>query len=310
MHLELWQPVLVLGVVQAGLYGLLPISLVLCFRVSRTIAFLHGGIAAAAALVYWVLTYDEGLVPGSRPEWPPLLGLCAVVVAGAAIGGAYGAVASSPRLVGRSRMTHTVMSLAAMLVLFGIATSTLNVPPFVYPPSPLGTGSVEFGGVTITALRLSTLCLTTTLVLGLALFLGLTRAGRHLRAVAEDLQAAQWSGVAVARISTGVQAFAGAIAALAGVLIAASIGADPGALVQFLLRALAVAVVGGLVSLPIALSGAVVISVAETATASGMFGTISLGLQELCLNLLLILAVLTITRLRGTEFYLLTRQSL
>jgi len=49
--LGLWRPVLVLAILQAGLYGLLPISLVLCYRVSRTIAFVHGGIASAAASI-------------------------------------------------------------------------------------------------------------------------------------------------------------------------------------------------------------------------------------------------------------------
>lgn len=310
MHLELWQPVLVTGIVLAGLYGLLPISLVLCYRVSRAIAFVHGGIAIAAATGYWMLTYDEDLVPGSRPEWPPLVGLGLVVAAGAVGAGVYGAVATSRRFVGLSRMTHTVMSLAAMLVLFGIFTSVFLAPGFVYPPSPVGRGSFEFGGTVVTDLRFATLCATLALATGLALFLRLTRAGRHVRAVADDLAAAQWSGVAVTRVGTGVYAVSGAISALAGVAIAASIGADPGALLQFLLRGLAVAVIGAMVSLPLALAGAVLVSVSETALTAGMFGTVSLGVQELWVNALLLGAVAAVLRRRGTEFYLLTRQSL
>ena len=70
MHLELWKPVLVLGTLEAGLYAMLPIALVLSYRVSRTIAFVHGGIAAGGAFIYWELSYNEGLVPGHHPEWP------------------------------------------------------------------------------------------------------------------------------------------------------------------------------------------------------------------------------------------------
>lgn len=310
MHLELWQAVLVLGVVMAGLYGLLPIGFVLCYRVSRAIAFIHGGIATAAAMGYWALTYNENLVPGSHPAWPPMLGLLLMVAAGAVLAATYGAWATSPAMVGRSRMTHTVMSLSAMLLLFGVFTSTLKVPPFIYPPNPVGQGSFELGGAVITHLRLVTLCCTVALVLALALFLGVTRAGRHVRAIADDLQAAQWSGVAVARVGTGIYGVSGAIAALAGVLIAATVGADPGALLQFLLRGLAVAVIGGMVSLPLALFGAVIVSVTETALSGGMFGTVSLGAQELWVNAVLLTVVVVMLRRRGSEFYLLTRQSL
>jgi branched-chain amino acid transport system permease protein len=49
---SLWKQVLVIGAAEAGLYALLPVALVLSYRVSRTIAFVHGGIAASAALLY------------------------------------------------------------------------------------------------------------------------------------------------------------------------------------------------------------------------------------------------------------------
>ncbi len=56
IHWNLLTTVLVAGVVQAGLYGLLPVSIILSYRISRTIAFVHGGIAAACALTYWLLS--------------------------------------------------------------------------------------------------------------------------------------------------------------------------------------------------------------------------------------------------------------
>jgi branched-subunit amino acid ABC-type transport system permease component len=238
-----------------------------------------------------------------------MLGLLTVLGAGALAGGVYGAVVTSTRVVGRSRMTLTVMSLSAMLLLYGAATM-LNVPEFVYPPTPFGTGSFDLFGERVTRTRLVTLCCTTALIAALATFLGLTRTGRHVRAIADDLEGAQWSGVDVARIGTGVYAVSGAVAAFSGVVIACTVGADPGALLQFLLRGLAVAVIGGMVSMPLALAGAVVVSIVETALTSGMFGTVRLGVQELWVDAALIACVVLITRRRGTEFYLLTRQSL
>ena len=64
-----------LGVAAAGLYGLLAVSLVLTYRVSRTIGFVHGGIAVFAAHFYWWLTYDSGVRGRFNPNassesWP------------------------------------------------------------------------------------------------------------------------------------------------------------------------------------------------------------------------------------------------
>jgi branched-subunit amino acid ABC-type transport system permease component len=43
-------PSLVSGFFQAGLYGLLAVALVLTYRVSRTVAFVHGGLAILGAM--------------------------------------------------------------------------------------------------------------------------------------------------------------------------------------------------------------------------------------------------------------------
>ncbi len=119
----------------------------------------------------------------------------------------------------------------------------------------------------------------------------------------------------MARIGTGVHATAGAIAALAGALIAAQSGPDPINLIIFLLRGLAVAIVGGLMSMPLALAAAFVLALAQTALVVGMVapsavGAYSIGAQELIVNIILLAMILTVARLRPRQFYLLERQSL
>ncbi len=106
----------------------------------------------------------------------------------------------------------------------------------------------------------------------LALFLNLSRTGRHLQAIADDPEPASWCGVKVRRITTGIHTGAGAVSALAGALIAAQSGPDPINLIIFLLRGLAVAIVGGLMSLPIALIASFVLAVVETALVVGVVG--------------------------------------
>jgi branched-chain amino acid transport system permease protein len=46
---------LVNGIAQSSLYALLAIALVLTFRMSRSVAFVHGGIASISAYLYWYL---------------------------------------------------------------------------------------------------------------------------------------------------------------------------------------------------------------------------------------------------------------
>ncbi|HEX3829236.1 MAG TPA: hypothetical protein VHV82_18395 [Sporichthyaceae bacterium] len=316
IHLELWKQVLVLGVTEAGLYALLPIALVLSYRVSRTIAFVHGGIAASGALLYWWLVFDNPLVPGRRPGLPPLLGLLVVVAIGGAMGGGYGTVVTRPKVAALPRMTLTVISLGAMMIAIGVFSSTLNVVPESIPPSPFGNGRMTIAGVVLTSLRSTTIVISVALVAGLALFLNLSRSGQQLRAIADDPEPAAWCGVKVARISTGVHTGAGAIAGLAGALIAAQSGPDPINLIIFLLRGMAVAIVGGLMSLPIALVASFVMAVVETALVVGVIGPsatevpYSIGERELLLNVILLAMILGVARLRPKHFYLLDRQSL
>lgn len=315
VNLDLWREVLIIGVAEAGLYALLPIALVLSYRVDRTIAFVHGGIAASAALLYWVLVYDNPFPPGTRPELPALVGLLLVMAIGGGLGCAYGIATAHPWVAALPRMTLTVISLGAMMTALGVFSSTLSVPPEVIPPSPFDFGNVRIAGVVLTPLRTGTLAIAVILVAALATFLNVTRTGLRLQAIADDPEPAAWSGVKVARISTGVHTVAGATAAMAGALIAAQSGPDPINLITFLLRGLTVAIVGGLMSLPIALIAALVLGVTQSALIVGVIGTsdgaaYSIGRQELLLNLIMLAAILGVAKLRPRQFYLLDRQSL
>src|SRR5581483_10703397 len=108
MQFQLLGPVLLSGAVGAGIYGFLPISIILSYRISRTIAFVHAGIAAVGSLGYWLLVVNtpSAYIPdfvleiggvhsthtwGHRPDLPPLAGLVVVIALGAMIGGIYGA---------------------------------------------------------------------------------------------------------------------------------------------------------------------------------------------------------------------------
>jgi branched-subunit amino acid ABC-type transport system permease component len=306
---SLLKPVLVLGVVESGLYALLPVALVLSYRVSRTIAFVHGGIAASAALIYADLVY-RGVIPGSFPHWRPMPSLLCVVAIGAVMGVVYGVVMTHPTILRLPRMTLTIGSVGVMLLLIGIFSSRLVIDPTAIPNNPFGGDTVTIAGVVVTNLRFVTLLVAAILVVALAVLLARTRAGRDIRAIADDLEAASWCGVDVARVGTGVYALSGAVAALAGVLTAATVGPDPGDMIVLLLRSLMVAIVGGLVSLPLALAGALLFALVQTAMTAGMFGTHFVGSIELVQDAVLFAAILLLAQSRRRNVRTMLRQAL
>ncbi|MGQ0843334.1 MAG: ABC transporter permease subunit [Sporichthyaceae bacterium] len=318
MDLELLKPALVLGLAQAGLYGLLPISLVLCFRISRTVAFVHGGLVVCGGVVYTValgglrVPYTELALPAMDPR----SAFAFVVGFGALLGGAWGAFVMSRRVAALPGMTLTVMSLGAMLLAtsflprFIEAESRAGSGPGGIADSAFGDGGLTLSGQYLPATRVATAAILVVLVVVLALFLNFTHSGLQIRAVADDLEAGVWCGVRLRRIGTAVYAVAGAIATMAGALFVATVAAASEGMLMLFLRGLIIAIVGGLVSVPLALAGAVLFGVLETGLVVGLFGTHGGGTREFVLLAAMMALILTVARLRRESFFVLGRQSL
>jgi branched-subunit amino acid ABC-type transport system permease component len=304
------KPALVLGLIQIGLYGFLPISLVLTYRVSRTIGFFHAAIASSAGLVYWILVYNNPLVPGRRPEFPGLVGLLLTTLAGAAAGGVFGLFVMSRKIANQGALALTIISLAAMMLLLGVATSVLDVPTEIQPPGAFGAGTVNIWGVEITRDQFFDCVCVVVLIVILATILTRTRTGMAIRALADDVEAGVWCGVKLHRVGTAVYIASGAIAALGGALISIRIGPDPIQMLFLFLRGLGVAMIGGMRSLPLALLGAGIYSMLDATMNVGLFGDITLDKQEIIIDAALLLAILVIAKRRREDFFLLERQSI
>lgn len=289
-------PALVLGVAAAGLYGLLAVSLVLTYRVSRTIGFAQGGIALGAAYLYRFLTVGSEQVM-TEDRLGPVPGMVLTVLAAAAVGALYGGLVTGRRMANYPRIVITMFSLASLLLLAGF-TTTLIPADEGRVPSPFGTGVVNvFGGVA-TVHQVATVLI----LIGLAglLTVGLrhTRTGIFIRAIADDVEASRVVGIPLTRMGTGVYVFSGAIAGLAGVLLASSVGTAMPNILFIFLRALIVAVLGGLTSLPLALAGCLLLGVTETVLTAGVFGLVPPDQRELILMSLIFGLVFVINRLR------------
>jgi ribose/xylose/arabinose/galactoside ABC-type transport system permease subunit len=135
-------------------------------------------------------------------------------------------------------VTLTMMMAARGLALAATGEQSVRVERLSESFSWLGRGSI--GGLPVPVL-----------VLGAAYLLGWavlrhTRFGRHVYALGDNDEAARLMGLNVARVTIGVYALSGALAGLAGVILASRLGAgQPVAGTGWELDAIAAVVVGG-----------------------------------------------------------------
>lgn len=312
MKLDLLAPVLVLGLLQAGLYGLLPIAIVLSYRISRTIAFVHGGVAIAGGLVYRVLTQGTGgsFYQPEQQHTDPRVAMLSVLLLGACFGAIYGTVVMSRWVAPLPGITLTVISLGTMLTTTALAAKYLRPGGASLAPTPFGDASVTVSGVVVNAHRAATFGIVVGLVAVLAIVLNRTYTGLSVRAIADDLEASVWCGAKLRLIGTGVFAVSAAVSALAGALYVSTVAAATESVLQLFMRGLILAVVGGLRSVPLALAAALMFGILETALLVGFFGELGGGYQELVLSAALLALILVVARTRRESFFLLGRASL
>ncbi|MCU1673418.1 MAG: transporter related [Frankiales bacterium] len=259
LGLDLSAGIVVTGLLIGLSYGVLAAGLVLVFRASGVVNLAHAETGAFGAALLARMVVDGGV--------PWAVALPVVLVVGAAIGAVVELVvvrrlSSSPRVV----LLVATLGVSQLLLVAQIALPKISTPgaPF---PEPLDR-VVAFGGVTIDGTGFLTLGMIPAAVLVLTVFLNRTPTGLAVRAAADNADAAELAGISTRRVSTLVWALAGGLAVLTVVLAngllrsrvgSVDIGFGPG----LLLRALAAALVGRLVSLPLALLGGVVIGVLD-----------------------------------------------
>ena len=161
-------------------------------------------------------------------------------------------------------------------------------------PDPLGSaGTIALGGgVTVPVRAIEVLLIGLTCGVLVERVLAVTGAGAVMRAVADDAGAAALLGVPTERVVLIAFALAGALAGLAGLLIApqAPIGLEDGVLLG--LKGMAAALLFRLGSLRLAIAGGLVIGAAEGL----ILAEPSLGARWADVAILAVLAVLAAVR--------------
>jgi branched-chain amino acid transport system permease protein len=289
-------PAIVNGLATASLYGVLVISLVLVYRINRSVAFVQGGMATLGGFIYWYLAKDPAMSQFSTKGWPKTPVLLGIVLMGAVLGALFGSVVSN-RMANYPRVTVTTFGLGAALLSVGLMGTVWQGTFETGIQGPF-TGTFQVAGQFVTYHQLFTLVLLLVVCGALTVVMKTTRAGIYVRAIADDAEAAEIVGIRVAAVGIAVWAVAGALGALAGALIVSLTVLYETALIFVLLRSLAAAVLGGFESFVLGVAGAIVFGLVESTIGGGVFGTVDSGMREIILMGALIGGVMVINRKR------------
>ena len=288
---------LVNGIAQSSLYALLAIALVLTFRMSRSVAFVHGGIASISAYLYWYLAATSASSFAVK-GWPKIPSLLLVIVFASILGFIFGTIVMG-RMAAWPRVTVTTFALGAMLLVAGIA-GTIWRGVFERVPSPFGEAHYAFLGTNVSRHQIVAVVLLLALSIGLTIVLSTTRLGIYIRAIADDVEAGDIVGIPTRAVAIGVWTFSGALAGLGGALIVPMSTLTELAVLFVLMRSLAAAILGGFDSLPLAMVGALIFGMVEAVVGGSVFGPVSSGAREVILMTLLFGGILLIAKRRGT----------
>ena len=297
--------VVLAGLAQGAVLGLVALGFSVVAGAVRILPFAHGDVAVGSVFL-GVLAAVGTMPTAARLHLAPSLALVLVsLAAGVTLSGVVAALVVLPNLAsvsdpdgpGRrpSPLSWIAGGLAAGLLLRAVLGLVLRQQAYALP-DPVRLDALAPGGL----LRLpggSTVQVRTLCVLALGLMAGLaaeavlvrSRFGRSLRAVADDPVGAALCGVSARRVVLGAFLIAGLLAGLAGLLTAPgrALSVESGALLG--LAAAAAAVIGGVGSARGALAGGLAVGVVQ-ALAGYAFGA---GFYDLA-PLALLVAVLVV----------------
>jgi branched-chain amino acid transport system permease protein len=236
--------------------GLLAIALVITYRTTRVLNFALGGIATVCAFTMSTL-WGSG-------DWPLFLALLVVVAMGGVLGAAGERVLRP--VAGGTVVVKAVAALGLLLVAQAVVALIWG-PGERFLPLLL-TSSIGSGGLRIAHQHLLAAGATIVIATAVVIWTRLTRTGTATLAIAEDPDAATLLGVRPARVATIVWTIAGAIAAIAGVLLSGFTVLNSTEMTLALVAALAAALLAGFDSVPLAVIASAGVGSVTAAAAS------------------------------------------
>jgi len=252
--------IMVAGVAQGCVYGLIALGFVLIYKATETVNFAQGDLMTLGAFA--------GLAGVGLFDWPFWVAVLAAIGALALMGVLIERAIIRP-VLGQPQFSIVMLTFGLGYVIRGLVTMVPGIGTDTHAlPVPYGGGTVGVGGLTLGMEQLVVIAVTALLCVGLWLMFRFTRVGVAMQASSQNQLAAYYMGIPVRRLNGLVWALAAAVAAVAGLLLAPMtfVHANMG---YIGLKAFPAAIVGGFGSLPGAIVGGVIIGLVEAL--SGFF---------------------------------------
>jgi branched-chain amino acid transport system permease protein len=265
--------VVVAGVVLGSIYAVGAIGVTLIFGILRFAHFAHGDMMTMGAFIAFLLAMAATVLGITTPVVPtgflvlPLAMILAAIIALGLDKGFYAPL----RKRGARPVTMLIASIGVTLIIqgmirlfFGSGTYSFfetEQKQLVRIPVPLEgvTRTINF-----TQPQLLMVLCTAVAVLALHFFLTRSRLGKAMRAMADNADLAQVSGINTKLVVRVTWIIAGSLAAMAGTMLALDVNLKPDLAFNIVLPIFAAAIVGGLGQSYGAIAGGFLIGFAET----------------------------------------------
>lgn len=244
------------GLTLGAMYAVSTIGLALVYGALNMLNMAHGAVLALGGYVCFYAMAVLGL--------PAIVGVAAAAVICGGVGLAIYHLAARPML--NSANFETQIFIATI----GIGTVIENVILRLFGPQPKAQplnlpGALHIGHVAIPLQNVLILAVAVAMMASVAWLLGRTRAGRAIRATAQNREAAQLMGVRIGRVYAQVLALSGALAAVSGIMISSLAGLLPNVGADPMLKAFVICVVAGLGQVRGAVVAALALGLLESA---------------------------------------------
>jgi branched-chain amino acid transport system permease protein len=249
--------VIVGGLLLGAVYALFSSGLTLIWGMMNFINFAHGefvmlGMYVAFLVVVWV---------GGGPAVFGFFAALGLFILGVAI---YFALI---RHVSRGPMLAQILSTFGLALLLRYAAFWIFSPNFVTLPKTSLTGTINLGGILLSAPQIVGGAVAAILTIGMHFLLTRTAVGSQLLAVAEDRSAAMLMGVRPDRMQALAWGLSAASAGIAGALMAISFPFSPAVGETFALTAFVVVTLGGFGSVPGAMLAGLIVGLIQALSA-------------------------------------------
>ncbi|MDQ1697822.1 MAG: hypothetical protein QOJ03_3175 [Frankiaceae bacterium] len=244
-------PYIINGVTNGSIYAIAALGLVLTYKTSGIFNFAHGAVAAGGAYLFYELWQKHGM------PWP--LATVLVVLVFAPI---FGVLMEqlARRLATLSTAAKIVATVGLLVGIQGLLAAIYGSAALQFPHF-LPTNTHAVGELRVSDDQFITMAIALASAVSLYLFFRNTRLGLSMRAVVDNPELLDMTGVGPARVRILSWMIGSSFAALSGVLIAPTIGLDAFLLGLLVVQAFGAAAVGSFSSLPLTYIGGLAVGI-------------------------------------------------